>query len=54
MAKVRGAIRGSTGDALYDDLWWYVKGLRKPLVQDRDRNIRRVKLQVVPLVSEQA
>jgi hypothetical protein len=31
-----------------------MKRLRKPLVEDRDRDIRRVKLQVVFLVGQQA
>jgi hypothetical protein len=51
---VRSAIRRSTRSILHDILRGDVKRLRKSLVENRSRDIRRVELQVVSLVGEQA
>jgi hypothetical protein len=54
MIKVSSVIRRSTGDVLDDCLYRDAKRLRKPFVEDRSRDIRRVEPQVVRLVGEQA
>ena len=53
MAKVRCVIvpiHRSIGNTLDDSVCGNVKRMRRPLVEDRNRDIRGVELQIVPVV----